>query len=339
MLAEHGFETASIVNSFYLHHRFGLDRGFASATLLDHPVGSPQPSKVTDHALGWLAERTHGDKPFFLFLHYYDTHSDYASLPRYRRRFEHPYAGPADGTTAQLNAVRKGKLALGPRDAAHLRDLYAAGIRQLDDSLGRLLGFLEESGLADDTLVVLTSDHGEEFLDHGGVMHGATHFEEVMRVPLLMAGPGLPRGVRVAEPVSLVDVVPTALALLGVPVTGRMDGLDLAPLWRGGDDAALRDRALFADTAVNTDWNDSLASVRRGSLKLVEGLSSGRRALFDLASDPAEERDVGAARAGDAARMAGELARYLGREAAPPEAPIELTPQEREKLRALGYLD
>jgi arylsulfatase A-like enzyme len=87
----------------------------------------------------------------------------------------------------------------------------------MDDGLGRLFDAIDRAGLRDDTLVVITSDHGEEFLEHGGVLHGGTQFDEVLRVPLILRGPGIPADTRLAEPVSVVDVLPTVLARLGLP--------------------------------------------------------------------------------------------------------------------------
>ena len=106
------------------------------------------------------------------------------------------------------------KLQLTPVDVQHLLDLYVAGIRQTDTNVGRLIEYLRDRNLLDDTLVVLVSDHGEEFLEHGSVLHGRTQYQEIMHVPLILRGPGVPKGVRVGTPVSIVDVLPTLLSLL-----------------------------------------------------------------------------------------------------------------------------
>ena len=335
-LAARGFETAAIVSSFYLGRRFGLDRGFATLSQLERPPSRAQPSAVTDLALRWLAERDSARR-FFLFLHYYDVHSDYAVLPRYLERFASGSSAAVEGTTAELLAFRRGELELSDADAAHLLDRYAAEVRQVDEAIGRIRAALRESGLDGETLLVVTSDHGEEFLEHGGVMHGATHYQEVMRVPWILAGPGVPGGRRVAEPVSLVDVMPTALALLGVEAPPGLDGVNVSSLWGDAPDPALRGRPLLAETAFGSAWNDGLVSVRQGRYKLVSGTTEGRYALYDLRTDPAEQTDASDRLVDVTERLRAELRAAAAPDAAVPR-PVELTPEETERLRALGYV-
>jgi len=333
-LREQGFATAAVVNSRWLGDDSGLQRGFHDFLRVDDAVHRREPSAVGGLAGGWLSENRR--EPFFLFVHFYDVHSNYWSLPRYEEEFLRPYRGPLDGSTAQLRAVRDGHLELGPADVRHLIDRYAAGIRQLDDVLAQLVGILRDAGLLESTLVILTSDHGEEFLDHGDVMHGRTQFEEVMHVPLVLVGPGLPAGLRVREPVSLVDVMPTAFALLGRPVPPGLDGLDLSPLWeRPG--ASLGRRFLFGEADWRNDEADVTRSVRSGRWKLVLDRRTGESRLYDLARDPRERQDVQADRPKVAERLRAELEEFM-RDAREAPAPAELTPEEIERLEELGYL-
>jgi arylsulfatase A-like enzyme len=333
-LREQGFTTAAVVNSHLLGRDSGLERGFDDFVLVDEDVELREPSRVAEFAEGWLSLPRR--EPFFLFLHFYDVHSNYWSRPEYEAKFTRPYGGRLDGSTRQLMAVREGRLTLRPADVRHLVDLYAAGIRQLDDVLARLVAVLEREGLLEHTLVVLTSDHGEEFLEHGDVMHGRTHFEEVLHVPLVFVGPGVPAGVRVPEPVSLVDVLPTALGLLGRPAPAGLDGRDLRPLWeRPG--ASLGERWLFAEADWRNEEDDVLRAVRSGHWKLVVNRRSGERRLYDLARDPRERVDVAAEHPDVVRRLEAALAEFAaGAREDAPAAP--LTPEEIEKLRALGYL-
>ncbi len=338
ILAGHGFFTVGIVNSFYLGERFGLHRGFRAYDYVIEQERRTKPSRVEELALRRLERGL--PEPFFLFLHLYDVHSDYRALPRYVRQFARPYDGVVDGSTHQLRLFRRGKLALDRADATRLVDLYVAGIRQLDDGIGRLLARLEEAGHADDTLLVVTSDHGEEFLEHGGVLHGRTHFEEVLRVPLLLRGPGLPAGTRVSEPVSLLDVVPTTLGQLGLAVPEGLDGVDLAPLWAGEAPPALRERTLFSEADRENREPDSQRSVRRGRFKLLFDRATREGALYDLARDPGETRDVAREHPDEARRLRAELDAFLGdaRARVPPTRLPELPAEHIERLRALGYL-
>jgi len=280
--------------------------------------------------LEWLTAERH--RPFFLFVHYYDPHSDYRANPAYLDRFVEPFDGLADGTTQQLLAVRRRELSFDASDAAHLVDLYDASIRQTDDELARLFSFLRVQGLMETVLLVVTSDHGEEFLDHGDVLHGHTVYQEVLHVPLLMRGPGVPRGRRVSAPVSLVDVVPTVLGVLGSPVPPAVEGVDLAPLW--GADGPREERVLFSH-AVNGAEVTLAARERR--YKLHYDVRSGRHALYDLERDPAERVDVAGERAEVTDRLLAHLERYRDTKTEG-EVIRQLEPDVAEKLRKLGYL-
>jgi arylsulfatase len=334
LLGRAGFVTAGVVNSYNLGPRFGLDRGFQEFLYVEELADQVEPStRITEQAMAWL--RQHRDRRLFLFVHYYDVHSDYRSRPRYEEQFVSPYRGVADGTTAQLMAYREGRVRLEGRDAAHLIDLYDAGIRQMDDELQRLFAFLRDEKLLDDTLLILTSDHGEEFLERGGVLHGRTQFQEVMRVPLLMRGPGLPAGRRDPAPASLLDVMPTVLGFLHIDAPASLDGEDLS---RQGEPARRAGRYLFGEADHYNAEPDVTRAVRHRSFKLHFNRLTGQRELFDLAHDPGERLDRTASEPAMAAELKAHLERFMQirGEAAPP---ARLTPEEIEKLRSLGYLN
>lgn len=332
-LAAHGFATAGVVNSHNLSTLFGLNRGFQKFEYVKEEVGQREPSRtITDLATQWLQESGEQQR-LFLFVHYYDVHSDYRSRPEYERQFVRPYQGRADGTTAQMVAERAGKIVFDQADAQHLLDLYDAGIRQMDDELGRLLAAL---GSGDDTLLVVTSDHGEEFLEHGGVLHGRTQFEEVVRVPLIVRGPGVPSGVRVSTTVSLIDVMPTILAAAGITPPADLDGADLAPTWHGGG-AELGERYLSCEADHNNAEPDVTRAVRHGKDKLHFNRLTGQAPLFDLGTDPGEHTDTAARRPAIAADLRAHLDRF--REVRPKASgSVTLTPEQMERLKSLGYV-
>jgi arylsulfatase A-like enzyme len=330
-----GYRTAAVVNSHNLGPEFGLDRGFQQYRYLEESVDQRKPSKeITDQAIRWVWEA--GEKSLFLFLHYYDVHSDYVSLPEFETDFLRPYEGNADGTTAQLAAYREGKVSLSAADAPNLIDRYDAGIRQMDAEIGRFLDFLRERGLWERTLFVLTSDHGEEFFEHGGVLHGQTQYQEVLHVPLLVKGPGIPRGRRVSTPVSLVDIAPTVLERARIAVPEGLDGVDIARLWSEGD-RKLEARYLFSEADHNNVEHDITRSVRYKSFKLHFNRLSREYRLYDLARDPMEQADLSSGREEAFAALSERLDRFLANERA--EAPVRsLSEEEIEKLRSLGYL-
>ena len=340
-----GYRTRAIVNALYVSERFGLGRGFEAYDYVSEWAVEPngrrsivnRGEEITDAAIDYV--RSRGDERFFLFLHYYDVHTDLDPAPVHRESFTEDYPQALSGRTDELLAVRKGQRNLSDRDVRHLFDLYDAEIRTLDDQLKRLFEALEASGRSEDTLVVLTSDHGEEWMEHGSVLHGRTYYQEVIGVPLIVAGPGVDAGVRVEEPVSLIDVFPTLLALTGLSAPAGIDGRDLGPLARG--EAPSESRFLFAEADHNNVVNgekvqDLLRMVRSGDWKLQLDTVSGAVELYDLASDPGETRDLSESEPDRTALLLERLKAFLEAEAsgsriAPPSS------EELDRLRALGY--
>ncbi len=334
-LSRQGFSTAGIVNSQLVGSRHGFHRGFDSFEVVPERARGDAPHRVIDRAVHWLAEPAH--EPFFLFIHHYQAHSPYRAIARFRDGLVGPYTGPVDGNGEQLLRVRSGEMQLDDRDVAHLIELYAAGIRQVDEEVARLIEELARRGLLPRTLVVVTSDHGEEFLEHGGVLHGLTQYDELLRVPWILRGPGIAPGLRIAEPASLVDIMPTILGLLAVPPVPGLDGIDLSRQLRAGAQPGAAERLIFSDSDHRGNSEDLLASVRRGRFKLIHNRATGRSELFDLQADPAERTNLAASHPAQAEALERELQRF---QAAPTTAPDsrELSPEEIEELRALGYL-
>jgi arylsulfatase A-like enzyme len=202
---------------------------------------------VTDVALSMLDEAAAKKKPFFLFAHYFDPHYDYVPPAPFDAAFDPAYDGAIDGRNFWLNEqigevdpadpmkrIRK----VSERDLEHVRALYAGELAWTDAQVGRLLARLDELGLAERTLVVLSADHGDEFFEHGSIGHRRTLHEEVLQVPLVMRLPGvLPAGKRVAGVVSNADVLPTVLELLGLADPPGLASRSLVPLARGAEAA------------------------------------------------------------------------------------------------------
>jgi arylsulfatase A-like enzyme len=340
ILADHGYQTSAIVNSVYLR-KWGIEEGFRDFEYLPEAADAREPSKVTSRAIHWLRERRR-ERPFFLFLHYYDVHSDYSSLPQYEAELVDPYHGKADGTTRQMLLHRYGRLRLDDSAASHLAGLYDAGIRQLDDQLAKLFDSLRGQGLSENTFIVLTSDHGEEFLEHGGVLHGLTQYREVLAIPLVIFGPGVPSNMRFDEPASLVDIMPTVLSLLGVAAPDSLDGVALDVLWKGGD-VALEPRILYTEADLTYDPETEVKALgknrtaRTRRFRLHYNIESHETKLFDLAVDRWEHVDVKAEHPEIARMLLDRLQAFIGQGVEARESP-ELTDLEKQLLHSLGYL-
>ena len=206
----------------------------------------------------------------------------------------------------------------------------------MDAELGRLVRALRDAGRLDETLLIVTSDHGEEFLEHGRVLHGATHHAEVLRVPLLFRGPDIPPGRRVGVPTSLVDVAPTILGALATPIPEGIDGIDLSPQWRDVPPPP-PDRPLFSEADNKNVVYDAIRTIRWGRWKLHSHRETQEHALYDVASDPEEREDVAAAHPDTVRRLLGALQAFTG-EPGVTAPQLDLTRDERRALEALGYL-
>ena len=378
-----GWKTSAIVNTLFLRReKHGITRGFEDYLAVKRSdYKQKEPSIwVTDEAIARIQDQ--GDAPLFLFVHYYDVHADYTSLEAYEKVLVGPYEGSADGSAWQLMRANfdpvhiEGCLAefdpdrceygskdiprridadmervsFDGEDIRHLEELYDAGIRQMDTELGRLFSFLKETGRDQDTLVIVTSDHGEEFMEHGRVDHFLTMYQESLRVPLILSGPGIPVGERYDEPVSLIDIAPTVLSLADLPIPDRIEGRDLSTLWRGGETFNWQERLLFGEASGGYEhafWLPDVypiyRSVREGRYKLVERKRGEELSfeLFDLELDPAEQENVYDESPEVAARLMAHLsgrAQTAGGEAGFQGAEVELDEAEREELRALGYV-
>ncbi len=381
LLKREGYRTAAVVNSTWLKQdNYGLTRDFEKYFWVDAPDDRRSPNTwVTDQATEWIDER--GEERLFLFVHYYDVHSNYASLPHYEKLFVTPYDGEADGSAWQLQLANfeDDYIALctanydpekcrfggpgGPRkidgsiekirfngdDIRHMEELYDAGIRQFDSEIGRLFNFLERRKLMDETLFVITSDHGEEFMEHGRVDHFLTQYQEMLHVPLVLRGPGIPRGMRISTPVSLVDIVPTVLRLAKAKSAEATDGLDLVPLVQEAtDDRRFRERYLYGEASggltfnfiVQEDIYPVFRSLRSGSHKLIHDSKARSYKLYDIIADPLEKVDISSRERGVTARLKTAMQkRYADYTATPDEGnQAEPNQDDGDRLRALGYI-
>ena len=316
VLRSRGYRTAAFVSAAVLARRYGLAQGFE---VYDDDLEGGRPRQlrmvaertadVTVGAAGrWLDDLT-GDAPLFLWVHLFDPHAPYAPPPSFATRLP---GRPYDGEIAFADA-EVGRLLAHPR--------------------------LARAAAAGALLVMAIADHGEGLGEHGEASHGMLAYEATLRVPWIVAGPGVRAGLRVAEPVSQADLLPTALALLdpGRAPSLAGDGESQGDRLRGVPAPGGR-RAVYAETLVPYfayGWSPLRAWIE-GSWKLIEAPAPE---LYDVAADPAEARNLHAVERDRAALLTRDLATRFGSpDAAPREARVAPDPSSDAKLRSLGYL-
>jgi len=345
ILEQHGHATAGIVSHLLLGARFGFDQGFEeyvesySATP-HHDVSTLRVTRQARQALERLAGQR---RPFFLFVHYFDPHYHYKRHPQYG--FAPETAGRLDGDET-IQDLRELMQDLTPDELDFIKDLYDEEIRHTDAGIGRLLAALGEHDVDRSTLVIVTSDHGEELLDRGWLGHTRTLYDELVRVPLLMRLPERDHSPRVSDAsISLTALTPTILELVGVDPTpfdfqvrsfARM--LDPATVEPAG--------AVFTEVDfVPFNSGKWVREVHKKSVitdrhKVIRDDTTGLVEVYDLADDPGETRNLAPERPELTARLLSRLEDRIAEAGSDPLTLEEfaLEEQQVEKLRSLGYV-
>jgi tetratricopeptide (TPR) repeat protein len=296
VFARSGFATGAFVGAFPLDRRFGLARGFQiygdRMPRTAGKVANERPGRVVvDEALGWL--RGAGTGRFFLWVHLFEPHAPYGV----------------------------------PGDTRPVEERYDDEIAETDRQVGRLLEALGDA--ARDAVIMVAADHGEAFGEHGEIAHSIFVYDTTLRVPLVVAGPGISPRV-VETPVSLVDVAPTLAHLAGLGAFDA-DGVDLSPALRGG---TVAERRLYAESfapLLDFGWSP-LRSVRQDGWKIID---APRPELYQVSVDPGEQRDLAGSESNRLAGLREAVDRYspanlAGRPAADRES--------ASRLQALGYV-
>jgi len=294
ILKKAGYKTAAFVTHYYVGEEYGFRRGFD-----DFVVREEAPAdQIADLANRWI--RKNKDRSFFLFLHFFDPHTPYSPPPSFREEHLPRESFWVRGDTADvLDVVHKEGEPENETRLAALRALYDAEVDFSDKMLGNVLGFMKRLDITD-TIVILLSDHGEEFMEHRLMEHGFTLYEEQLQVPLVIFWPERFKKPAVSDvPVSLVDLLPTVCDLVGLPIPEGTAGKSLMPLMAGDPPAEVlegfRTRPIFAET---TRQGPDRVAVIRNERKFIytpEFRLSGRffeSELFDLASDPGEKTNL-----------------------------------------------
>jgi arylsulfatase A-like enzyme/Flp pilus assembly protein TadD len=306
-LKRRGYTTAAFVGAYPVAAAFGFGQGFDTFDEEFHESGTGdtgaerRANEVADASLRWLEGRR--DDPFFAWMHFYDPHAPYDPPAPFRERFAgSPYDGEIAFTDAQV---------------------------------GRVLDSLRASGHDGDTVVMVLADHGEGLGEHHELTHAVLTYQSTMRVPWIVAGPGIPAGREVRARVATIDVVPTALALLGADADRSLLGRDLRPLIEGRPLASdpFYQESLFG--RLNCHWA-ALRGWVQDDWKLIIGAEPE---LYNLAEDPTERSNLASTEAARVRRMTDDLQRGLQRLAPGGDRaqPRAVSAEQEERLRSLGY--
>ncbi len=360
VLARHGYRTVAFTEGGFVAGLFGFWVGFdayddGALDLSQQFAGGA--ARTFARAEAWLRENG-AKRSFFLFLHTYEVHAPY--LPRDEASLSVARSiTPEDERvlSERFQATRPvqhnaGVKPLSERDRERLRALHSAEIHYADRVVGRFLERLDALGLDRHTLVIVTSDHGDQFGEHGKMGHSESLHNRVLHVPLGFRWPGVVRRGRSDAPVQLVDVMPTIVDLAGLPVPQGLDGRSLAPLLRG-ETSSLPERPAYSEQATSRGECIRLGqgencplqrfSVQTGRFKFVaSGLPAYER-LYDLKRDPMESRDVAAEHPEELARHRVLLEAYRAGSASAPTSrdagAAEVDSDTRRRLRELGYAE
>jgi len=341
VLKKHGYTSCGIVSHALLSARLGFGRGFdrydESSSLGHGGISSPA---VTSKAASFL--RQSSGKPFFLFAHYFDPHYHYKLHKQYD--YYPSYKGIVRSGHPILDIWRR-RGDLTTDDIKYLVALYDSEIAFTDEHIGMLLGEMKKQGLYDDSIIIMTSDHGEEFMERGWIGHTITLNQELIRVPLIMKFPGHTDRV-VDSAVGLIDIVPTIYQYLGLNIPDSLEGKVLD--FDRAD--AIAPRPIFSET-FNPQIHRpgrvepiAFRSIVLGKQKLIYDEIKGTGKIYDLSADPDERADLSSRAGGQNSRLKALLSEWTdyvsARQTAGPvyDERQLFTPEQRKQLESLGYL-
>jgi arylsulfatase A-like enzyme len=363
ILRDNGYATGGFNANFLVNDRLGFDQGFDRYQVFwrlgSNPVAQPRlikerAERINSAALEWLDEALPRRQPIFLYLHYMEPHHPYDPPDEIIERVLDGRPRPdSDEVNLRMRMPNLGHFSDDIVQA--VKDLYDAEVMSLDAQLRRMFAELGRRGLLDNAVVVILSDHGEEFREHGLMGHHQTLFEEVIRVPLIITLPGERSRVEVAAIVSLTDVAPTLLDLAGISIPSSFEGASLRPLmgvpesrrwwplrWLERTQPS-RPRANVAFSELlkettNRERPHERAVVTR-SRKLIVNVDGGRE-YYDLRVDPGEMNPDGLPEPARA-ELGAALSRLhlYGAGQPTPQAKLPMDADTRERMRALGYTE
>ncbi len=350
VLADAGYATAGFVSGPYVKAIYGFSQGFDlydDFSAVRRP-GRPEQTIVTSPILHnktseWLNSWDQGgrEKPFFMFLHMFDVHYDYNPPAPYKMMFDPDYKGPVTGIK-MLKAKHFRAKEVDPRDVEHLAALYDAEIRFTDFHLGKILNVLRNLGVYDDTILVITADHGEEFFEHGWLSHRRTLFDESIHIPLIMRYPSeISAGVVVEQMVRTVDIAPTILSLAQIPKPENFGTSSLKAPHAERDLTGLIQNRSWGEAPPVLSFGQlhtGLSSARSEKFKVIQR-NNGKPQFYDLEKDPREQSRIKGSNSPELEALRKQLQAWkLVAHPSELAQPTELSQEQIKLLRSLGYM-
>ncbi len=328
-LRDAGFNTAGFLEQAQLRSYMGFAQGFY---YYKPDMGTA--SEINEGFFHWLPLNKH--RKFFAYLHYLDVHAPYVPPPKYRDMFgsfDHSTSFPEQVKDWQKfkGDVTDGNITLTQTEAEQLKALYDAEIRAFDDDMAALFARLKKERVYDNSLIIITADHGDEFLEHGSVDHAHTLYDELLRVPLMIRFPkGAHRGV-VNTQVQTIDVLPTILEFCEIDLDPHVMGHSLLAYKNGANEH--QQFPVFSERA-------DLISMRTEKFKYIYNMELKTGELYNLQNDPDESKNLADEDAKAAAQMQSEILRWaeITRKAMTDQSGVKVDEKSVKELRSLGYI-
>ena len=324
-LSTAGYQTLGINTNPWLYPHFGFHAGFD--VYENSFFGDGDSVSARGVELAAAARR-----PFFLYLHYMDAHAPYRPSARFYDEAPLHAGSDREIPNDHVEYLYRKKNLNTPAASRRVAELYAAEIQAVDAAVGILFDGLAARGLLEDSIVVVTSDHGESFREHGTTEHGWNFYPEVYEVPLLFRAPQrIARGRRLTNQVRSIDIAPTLLRLAGLPVPPTFEGSALLPMEEG----TLEDRTAVGAIGLHETIPDlDFVAVVSPDHLYIRERRHGTEEFYDLRKDPGAQQNLGPGH-----DRAAEMAAAISESSAPRPAQVELSPEIRDQLELLGYIE
>jgi arylsulfatase A-like enzyme len=349
MLKAKGYRTGAFISSHALDSEYRLDQGFDTYWEVHKELSYRQRWEAKAHeedpttgaALAWL--RDEADSRFMLWIHWFQPHRPYTPPPRYLAEYAGAYTGTASSEPEFIMEVWRDRIDLPEEDVQHLIDRYDGEVAFADAQVGKIIDELEERGLFENTIVIITADHGEILYDHEYYFgHDIALYDECLLIPLIIYAPGLEAArLRVKSLVQSLDIMPTVLDLLEMQKPEYLEGRSLLPLIGGSDEATAE--YCFSETFPFPEKCPPRHAVRTADAKLIwkeAEFGTLTKEFYDLAADPGETVDLYDDQNPTAARLDSVLTAWTAEAGLHPAAVPTARQSGRWRiLKSLGYVD